>query len=83
MVDKNEKAPILSYVAKVLTEGSEPEKGKPLLQAALSSARFSGQQTVLETLPVGASAIAAIDQGQTLWQVYQALLEVERWWSKK
>jgi hypothetical protein len=27
MVDKNEKAPILSNVAKVLTEGGEPEKG--------------------------------------------------------
>jgi hypothetical protein len=27
MVDKNEKAPILSYVAEVLAEGGEPEKG--------------------------------------------------------
>ncbi|HKH86534.1 MAG TPA: hypothetical protein VKA40_08285 [Nitrososphaera sp.] len=49
----------------------------------MSSARFSGQQTVLETLAVGASTIAAIDQGQTPWQVYQALVEIERWWSKK
>jgi hypothetical protein len=44
MVSKNEKALILSNVAKVLTERGEPEKGKRLLQAALGSARFSGQQ---------------------------------------
>jgi hypothetical protein len=52
MVDKNEKALVLSKGVKVLTEGGEPEKGNHLLQAALSSASFSGQQTVLETLPV-------------------------------
>jgi hypothetical protein len=83
MVNKNEKVLILSNVAKVLTEGGEPEKRKRLLQGALSSARFSEQQTVLERLPIGASTIEAIDQGQIPWQVYQALLEVERWWSNK
>jgi hypothetical protein len=82
MLDKNEKALILSAVAKVLTDGGEPQKGKYILQAALNSARLAGQETVLNTLATGASTVAAIDQGRTLWQAYQALLEVESWWSK-
>jgi hypothetical protein len=64
---QNEKGPILSNVAKVLTEGGEPEKGKRLLQAALSSASFSGHQTVLETLlPVGESASLLSNERQKL-----------------
>ena len=43
MVDKNEKALILSKGSKALTEGGDPKK-KRLLQAALSFARFSEQQ---------------------------------------
>ena len=61
-VDENEKPLILNNVTKVLTGGGQSEKGKRLLQAALSSARFSGQQTVLETLPVGEKVASLLAQ---------------------
>ena len=28
-----------------------------------------------------ASNLAALDQGETLWQIYQAIMEVESWWN--
>ena len=32
---------------------------------------------------MGLPTLAALDQGETLWQVYEAVLEVEGWWGRR
>jgi hypothetical protein len=79
MLDMNQKAAILSIVAKALTNAGQCEKGLNLFRVALNSAKLAGWDTVLETIANGASTIAATDDGETLWQVYESIVEVEDW----
>lgn len=37
---------------------------------------------ITSELGVGKSALAAIDEEETLWQVYQAVQEVDSWWGR-
>jgi tetratricopeptide (TPR) repeat protein len=71
----------LSEAAQILTNGGESQKGLHVLQIALHSAMLAGHEALLDTLAKGASTLAAIDQGHTLWQIYEAILEIEGWWS--
>ncbi|MCI0563862.1 MAG: hypothetical protein MN733_35765 [Nitrososphaera sp.] len=47
---------------------------------AIQTARFAGRREVFNALAQGAVALAAKDGGQTLWEVYGAILKVEAWW---
>jgi hypothetical protein len=49
-------------------------------QSRLAEAFQKGRGGVFDVLSEGAPLLAAIDQGQTLWEVYQAIREVEAWW---
>lgn len=58
---------------------------KPTLQAlgfAFTSARLvDGRNMVFQVLERGATALAAIAQSETLWALYQTVLDVESWWT--
>lgn len=81
MLDMNQKAALLSIVAKALTKAGQSEKGLYLFRAALNSAKSAGREAVLETLATAASTLAAFDQGETLWRIYESIVEIEDWWS--
>jgi hypothetical protein len=34
-------------------------------------------------LTQGARFIAMLDQGETLWKIYEAIIEIESWWNIK
>jgi hypothetical protein len=51
------------------------------LRARLGWARETGRSKVLSVLGDGASELVTVDNGETLWGVYQATLEVDGWWS--
>ena len=40
----------------------------------------SKRRSLFSILADGAPIIANIDQGQTLWKIYQAIMEIESWW---
>lgn len=50
------------------------------LQDAFEEARLIGCRSVFDVLQNGSTILAAIDRGQTLWEVCDATMEVERWW---
>lgn len=50
------------------------------VQAALLQARYAGRDSVLEVLAEGVPALAALDNGDTVWQLYQAIEEIDGWW---
>lgn len=57
---------------------------KPTLRAlgfAFRSARLDGRNMVFQVLERGATALAAIAQSETLWALYQTVLDVESWWT--
>jgi hypothetical protein len=49
--------------------------------AAFKAARSAGREPVFSVLRDAAPILAVIDHGQTLWAVYRAVMEVERWWA--
>jgi hypothetical protein len=51
-----------------------------VLRAAFRSARLAGRGTVCEVLKDGAATLAALDRGQTLWRIYEAVIEIDSWW---
>jgi hypothetical protein len=50
-----------------------------LLQRALLSARMAGRDTVLEVLADTADTIAAINDGETLWKIYEEIAAIDAW----
>jgi hypothetical protein len=46
----------------------------------LAVARASGRRPLFDLIGAEASALAAHDQGLTLWNIYEAVNEVEAWW---
>lgn len=58
-----------------------PAEALEYLRAALRAARLEGfRNRILEVLADGAAILAAVDSGQTLSNVYEALVEVDGWW---
>lgn len=56
------------------------EEAWQVVRAAFVATYPVGRGAVLNTLAKMADVLAAPDQGQTLWRVYQAIREVEGWW---
>jgi len=56
------------------------ERALQILCDHFITARLGGRASVLYILEEGAAVLADIDQGQTLWQVYEALMKVWSWW---
>jgi len=50
------------------------------LFSVITHTREAGRAQVYAVLEVGASGLAAFDQGVTAWQAFQAIQEVEDWW---
>lgn len=57
-----------------------PDQALAVFSAAFSTARSGGRRSVLPVLQHAAPALATIEQGRVLGQVYDRVMEVERWW---
>ena len=66
--------------AYILAELGQPEQALSVLGDKFTVAQNYGPQEVLNTLENQASFIASIDNGQTLWEIYSAIAEVDSWW---
>jgi tetratricopeptide (TPR) repeat protein len=71
----------LTGLAQRANQMEHQELALQVLQAAFTAARLVSRESVFQVLEQGASALADIDRGQTLWRVYEAVLEVESWWA--
>jgi tetratricopeptide (TPR) repeat protein len=59
----------------------EGERAASSLIAAVSSVRFVGRSSFFEMVQESIPLLYSIDEGQTLWHIHEALLEVDKWWS--
>jgi hypothetical protein len=59
---------------------AEFERAVGLVRAAVRGARLHGRASLIGVLGVGASVLARIDQGRTLWRICEAVTQVDSWW---
>ncbi|MCL4301570.1 MAG: hypothetical protein KJ077_38070 [Anaerolineae bacterium] len=74
------KAVALSGVAQALAQAGGSMPVQQIWRDVFATARLAGRKRIFETLQDSTMALVALDQGETLWQVYQAVMEVEGWW---
>jgi len=81
IMDTSDKASLLINAVTILASAEKTEQAFSFLRTALSFARSSSPSNFFDTLHAAVPLLAAIDQCHTLWNIHQALLEIERWWS--
>jgi len=60
-------------------EYMSPEQRLSFIKDRFAAAQNFGLEKVLNELEYSASFIASIDDGQTLWKIYEAVVEVDDW----
>ncbi len=78
--DEGQRVDALRDAARALDETGNAEGALEVWQMALQEARWVGCEAVFQVLSGGASLIARLDRGQTLWRGFEAVREVEGWW---
>ncbi len=74
------KAVAQSNIAKVLNLVECHEAAVAAACTALETARLSSRESVFNALQQVVPAIASIDDGHTLWSIFESVMEVESWW---
>lgn len=77
--EPRQRALILSFVARLLTDNGQAEKALDLLLLALDSARLAGRDMVLEVLATGSDTLAAVDHGELLVRICHELDAIDSW----
>jgi myo-inositol catabolism protein IolC len=77
--DDKFKARALSEVAAEMFNFN-PGQSILIFHQAFKAARYSGHEMVFQVLVSASKPITAIDDGQTLWRVYQEIMQVDSWW---
>ena len=77
------KAVALGDISQVLAELDQHEEAQQTLVAAFNNARQTSRSQVFEVLEKGASTLSTRSQHETLWNLYQAVQEVDGWWEFK
>jgi hypothetical protein len=80
ITDEGERVGALRDVVQALDEIRNVEGALAVWQMALQEARWVGCAEVFQVVAIGASLLAHLDEGRTLWGVFEAVREVEGWW---
>lgn len=78
---EEEKVRFLENTLGLLVDGRLHDLALIVWRARLDKARSAGRRDVLRTVDRGASLIARVDGGETLWDTFRAMADVEAWWS--
>jgi hypothetical protein len=78
--DDERRAEALSGVAQVLAQSGGQEEALSVLRHAFAAARVAGRQSLFSVLRSGASTLAIMDRGESLWEIRKAVEEVNGWW---
>ncbi|MBE7468959.1 MAG: hypothetical protein DPW09_03360 [Anaerolineae bacterium] len=77
-----QKKAALRDITQALAQAGRTTEAYPIWRDFFIST-FLSRKRAFTILQHSAPALAALDQGETLWQVYQAVMEVEGWWSER
>ena len=82
LCDEQSKTEIESKVIRYLYQLGDEAGAFSTWNLQLTNAHLNGRSAIFHTLSAGIPFISNTDQGKTLWQLYEALTEVESWWSE-
>lgn len=77
--DAMHKTHALNYLTECFFRASKTEKALATWRTALYVAKDTGRPGMFQTLKSGILTIAELDRGQTLWDIYKGVLEIESW----
>jgi len=77
--DHGHRARALAGVGSALASNGMRDQAMLLFRVALNEARLGGRDAVLEVVTHAAETIAAIDDGETLWNIYEDLVKSDEW----
>jgi tetratricopeptide (TPR) repeat protein len=80
--DQTTRAKTLGQIARSLAQAGRQEQAQTVWFSALETARVAHISSLYDVLKSGASMVASIDQGQTLWRAYKTMGETEAWWGR-
>lgn len=81
MINNHVSEDVLNTLTQVILHAGQPVKAQQIWCDNFIMARLSGRDEVFVTLSHSAAILAAFDLGETLWQVYEAIVETEEWWT--
>jgi hypothetical protein len=76
----------LSEISLVLAQAGLYRQALAAWRTGLAGARgtkYLSRWEVFDALGTGAPLLAALDRGQTLWKLYQAVMAIESWWGAR
>jgi hypothetical protein len=56
------------------------DRALALWESALEFEFLNGRRWALNVIAVGARSLAAVDDGKSLWDLFQSFAQVENWW---
>jgi hypothetical protein len=71
---------VLGAITRALSQLTPRQEACRFLLEIFTTVHLSGRFSLYYVLGEATNLLAAIDGGQTLWRVYQAMMEVESWW---
>lgn len=74
---------VLSDMAQTLHNLGQQKQALAALQEALTTARITGRGIMIDLVQRGITTLSDIDQGETLWRVYEVLQDIDGWWSNQ
>jgi tetratricopeptide (TPR) repeat protein len=74
-------ADVLSRIAQAFTLLGLSESAISVWRDELAKAQLSGRNEVFNILEAGVPFLALLDGGETLWNLYETMMEVESWWA--
>jgi len=81
--DENSKSNMLGRVGETMAHLWQPEQKLFIMRKDLVMAQKAGLHEVLNKIGNWAPFIAFIEpEGQILWKIYEAITEIDGWWSK-
>jgi hypothetical protein len=78
--DKKEKANALVFLAATLNQAGAPSQPMQVFREALPIARLAGRDSLFDLMKHSVEILESDRRGESLWEVYMVLMEVEHWW---
>jgi hypothetical protein len=78
--DEDAKSIALRSIAHSFHLIGQEDLAQKVLRSAFVEARLGGRSCAFTVLETGTPILAAIDQGQVLWDVYGSIMKEEDWW---
>lgn len=78
-----EKAAALNKAAIALSAAGRQRESQLKLVSALVFAREWSRNTIFRAVEQNTETLVAIDQGETLWKIFEVIQEIDSWWKTK